>query len=418
MVDSATTPKDDPRPALDDDTAHAAPAPEPVVEPQREPDEPAPQLRGDPKRDAIAARYREKQAEEAAAEAAEGGEGDSGLDQPQAGFQPTPAQTPDDPDLELHVYGERKKFKRSELVARFQMEGFPDDAIVRVAQKELAADQRLAEAKGIADQLGRQAGAPTGAAPSSEGQPAHQPHDPGSPRQDELQPTDPSRSQHQGVDEEQLAEIAQRIQVGDSEEGVQALKDLVALARTEGVRAEEVPQLVQETIARAQHQSEIRDALTTFQAENPDIVKESDLFEVAQTMAARQMLDDMVNLGIPQSQLDELGNDKRRIAAAHYGLKVRGFNVRSLGEVLSAATTQMRTKFNIPRPNGGGPANPSRSPQPARPTAQQVQERTARKDLAQPQPRHGGARAGAPTGPRPLTASERVAQMRQQRGFR
>jgi hypothetical protein len=44
------------------------------------------------------------------------------------------------------------KNKRSELVEKFHLEGFPDDRIISVAQKEFAADQRLREAKEAVDQ--------------------------------------------------------------------------------------------------------------------------------------------------------------------------------------------------------------------------------------------------------------------------
>jgi hypothetical protein len=57
-----------------------------------------------------------------------------------------PAEAADDPELELLVYGNRIKRKRSELIEAYQLEGLENDRIIKVAQKEKAADQRLAEA--------------------------------------------------------------------------------------------------------------------------------------------------------------------------------------------------------------------------------------------------------------------------------
>jgi hypothetical protein len=58
----------------------------------------------------------------------------------------------DDPELELLVFGNRHKLKRSELVKTYDLGGLSDERIISVAQKEMAADQRLREAKEAADQ--------------------------------------------------------------------------------------------------------------------------------------------------------------------------------------------------------------------------------------------------------------------------
>lgn len=57
----------------------------------------------------------------------------------------------DDPELTLVVFGNRLKKKRFELIAAHDLDGLPDDVIIPAAQKEMAADQRLREAKEAAD---------------------------------------------------------------------------------------------------------------------------------------------------------------------------------------------------------------------------------------------------------------------------
>ena len=53
----------------------------------------------------------------------------------------------EDSELTLTVFGNRLKRKRSELVEAYNLEGLPDHAIVSIAQKQMAADQRLARVK-------------------------------------------------------------------------------------------------------------------------------------------------------------------------------------------------------------------------------------------------------------------------------
>jgi hypothetical protein len=134
-----------------------------------------------------------------------------------------PAEEPvtepkNDPELELQVYGERYKIRRSKLIEEFNLEGLPDHVIVSVAQKEMAADQRLARVKE------REAeNPPHGSEPGRTEAPA-----PGAPLADK--PTaradepdadgfESDRSpdgQNQPLAPEKLAEIVERIQIGDT----------------------------------------------------------------------------------------------------------------------------------------------------------------------------------------------------------
>lgn len=76
--------------------------------------------------------------------------------------------------MELLVHGNRLKRKRSEPVKEFDLEGVDDAGIIRIAQKHIAADQRLAEAKEVANQRPSVSlGAPSAA--QGEDRPADQP---------------------------------------------------------------------------------------------------------------------------------------------------------------------------------------------------------------------------------------------------
>jgi hypothetical protein len=63
-----------------------------------------------------------------------------------------PQASAEDPELELLVFGNRHNIKRSELIQRYDLEGLDNAGIINAAQKHMAADQRLAEAKQAADQ--------------------------------------------------------------------------------------------------------------------------------------------------------------------------------------------------------------------------------------------------------------------------
>jgi hypothetical protein len=107
-----------------------------------------PRRAGDPKRDAITARFKELQAIERGEAPPEPEESD---DTVIAAAEAKKAQD-DDPELELLVYGNVIRRKRSELIEAYDLDGFDNGRIINIAQKQMAADQRLAEAKEAADQ--------------------------------------------------------------------------------------------------------------------------------------------------------------------------------------------------------------------------------------------------------------------------
>ena len=410
-------------PPLDDDAEPVAPAEEaraPRADGEDEP-QPKPQRRGDPKRDEIAARYRERQREEQGLEPPPPDDGGA-PDEPsegrsQTGLSASEEPPQDDPELELLVYGKRQKFKRSELISAFDLEGLSDDVIIRVAQKEKAADQRLAQAKEAEHQRPSRADSPSQA--DAQGQPTRPTDQLGAtegPDADGLEPDRSPAKPDQALDAEKLAELATRIQVGDADEGTQALIEFAQMVRASnpGATPEQVSGMVERTLAQREQQTEIYTALKKFGDDNPDLLAESDLFDVALNVAAREMLDDMKKLGLSDAELKPLGNDRRAIAQAHRSLKAQGHQVRSLDQVLADSATALRSKFNMAKPGQG-----QRSQQrPAAPQADQIRQRVERKESAQPQPRHGGARAAAQQEVRPKTAHEIIREQRKARNFR
>jgi len=126
---------------------------------------------------------------------------------PETGFSTSEDAPTDDPELTLLVYGKREKFKRSELISAYQLDGLPDDAIIRVAQKEKAADQRLAQAKQAEHQHPVHADSPSDADAQGSQRPTDQLGDTNGPDADGLPPCHSPASPNQALDQEKLAEL-------------------------------------------------------------------------------------------------------------------------------------------------------------------------------------------------------------------
>ncbi|MGH6791586.1 MAG: hypothetical protein ACRECF_02470, partial [Methyloceanibacter sp.] len=337
----------------------------------------------------------------------EGAPSDSGAPSP---------EPEEDPELDLMVHGERFKIKRSELIEAYSLEGCPDHVIVSVAQKQMAADQRLARVKEREAENpphGSRPGHSEAPAPGAP-EPTNQSARADVPDADGLDPALSPGGQDQPLSPEKLTEIVERIQIGDTDEGAQALGDLVQLI-SRNTRPENVEAEVRRVLAQQNQQAEIDQAIAGFASANSDLVANSDLEEVVLTVAAREIRSDMKRIGVPEEAIKALGNDKRRLADAYHGLRARGYPVRPLPDLLNDVGTHIRTAFNMPAPAGQPPS--PRSPQPHNPAASRDQTvlREARKLAASPQPRPGSARAPQPQGQKPRSPAEILAEMRQER---
>jgi hypothetical protein len=410
LRDAPLPPADDDQDLAPADATRAEPADDGPNEPQG-----APKRRGDAARDEITERYRQIQREEAEAAAAPPDDGGDNDVEPEGRSQTGLSASEDDPELELLVYGDVVKAKRSELVKAYQLDGLPDAAIISIAQKHKAADQRLREAKDVSDQRQPKPDAVQSAAEGHD-HPENPPGGTEGANADGLQSDGSPPRPDQAMDQEQLADLAQRIQVGDAEEGRQALNEFAkaVLKSVPQATPEQIAGMVQHTLAQNHQQAEIYNSLKKFGDDNPDLLGENDLFDVTLNLAAKEMLADMKEAGFTEAQLAVIGGDRRRIAAEHRNLQMKGLNVRSLDQVLADSATKLRQKFNLTKPSQG--ARGSQTPA-AAPHQQQFRERISRKEAAQPQPRHGNARVQAPKDARPKTALDIINEKRKAGGF-
>lgn len=380
-------------------------------------DNAAPSLRrGDAAREDITKRYRELQSQERSDDPPPATNEDPDFAPPRAAI---PEVTPrdDDQELTLTVYGERLKRKRSELIEAYQLEGLSDEHIIRVAQKEIAADQRLREAKEAADQRLAGSHRPSTLGDEGDGDLTDQS---GEPRPDDANGLTPDRSPRepdQALNEEQLDEIVQRVQFGDADEAKQALVDFAGAIRKSlpAATPDEVLNQFEQRLAQRQHQTEIYDALKRFADDNPDLMEDPHLVTVGLDIAKEQMLEDLRAIpGMKDEYLAPIAHDRKAVATAHRTVRQQGHQVRSIDEVLQAAGDTMRSKFHLSRE---GQRNGSSQPHPANSQPGTMRERIARKELAPQQPRHGGVRVAPAQGNRPKTALEIINEKRSRGGF-
>ena len=127
----------------------------------------------------------------------------------------------EDRELTLSVFGNRLKRRRSKLIEAYNLGGLPDHAIVTIAQKQMAADQRLARVKEREAENPPHGSEPGDSEATAPGAP--EPKNPSArgsePDADGFATDRSPDGQNQPLPPEKLAEIVERIQVGDTDEG-------------------------------------------------------------------------------------------------------------------------------------------------------------------------------------------------------
>lgn len=311
-----------------------------------------------------------------------------------------------DPDAEVVLKVDGREIKR------------PFRDIVASAQIDAAANNRLEEAKRILSEAKTVAQSPR--------QPEHQPDD-GDQRTVKPSPSrateQPEHQPDDEVDTEKLASIVERIQVGDKEEGQEALAELVKMVGAKPkLDQSDISRAVQQTLSERETMSEINRAVEGFSKEFPNLVSDDDLTNVTMTVITKEILKDLRSAGMSDADLAAVSKDTKRLAAMHRQARLSGANLRTYDGLLRDVGTHVSEKFGI-RPGSSAPAAKSPAQTPASPPraptdSAKAQERIDRKRAAPQQPRTAGGRTPSAEPPRPKTKAEVVAQMRRERGFR
>lgn len=374
-------------------------------QPGEAPEGPALRRRYDSDRDRLYKLARELRAAEDAPEAEGEAAADDGAeiaaDPPAEGSeqQPEPASAPaiaDDAEIELVVYGVPVKKKISEIKAD--------------AQKLLAADAKFEEAKRAASEA-RELLKEAQAQRSKSSEEHHLDDDADTGKKTTRSPADQPADD---VDDVDVDSIAERLQVGDRNEGKEAIAELVKLVRgrkTSAVDETEVSRVVEERLERNRTKQEIDTAIEKFSQSFPNIVKDDELVDVALRRVSKEIRADLLANGLSADDVDKI-TDPGDLVRFHSQVRRtnKAAKLRSYDDVLTAVGTHLTTKF------GGTPAlDKAAPPKPAQPTAaDKMAQRVEAKRAAPQQPRASGVRTES-SAPAPKTHAQILAEIRNSR---
>lgn len=312
----------------------------------------------------------------------------------------------DDTEIELNIYGQQVKKTFKEVKAE--------------AQKALAADQKLEEAKRLVAEVKALKESLTSRQTADD--PVDQLDDEPARRGSARKP-DKSQLADQpddDVDQEALDSIVERIQVGDKDEGRAAIADLVKLmnnGNTSRLDETKVRDIIRQDNVQTETKREIDTALARFSEQFPSITSDDDLVDVALRRVANEMRADLKANGMSDDDVAKIA-DNRNLAHLHGEVRRKGAKVRSYDALLTDVGTYLANKFGKPE---GKPATTPTQTQPARTAAPQppkAQQRVEMKRAAAQQPRAAGARSPVQSAPKPKTTAEIIAEMRRSRPTR
>lgn len=322
------------------------------------------------------------------------------------GTQPT--------EITLLVDGKPKIVSLEEATRLAQIGAAGDNRLEVAKQRAAEATRLLEEAKAVHANALRGHAAPEH--PPSSQPPATDSTDPNTRTR-----TAPEHRPAGAVDPEKLKGIAQKLQVGNEEEGAEALAELSSMLGHNQVDAQMVSRMVQEHLDRTAQRTEMNAALKRFQGDYPEIAGNRALQEAGLTMVAMEIEQDLEAAGIRPEELTPVRGNLKLLLQAQKNLRESGYQVRGYDELLSATGKKMVTEFKLrpqPTPAPTPALTPSTPAPPVRPSnAALIQQRTAAKRAAPTQPRSSGVRNPIPTAPPPKTKRDLVNEARKARGY-
>ncbi len=149
---------------------------------------------------------------------------------------------------------------------------------------------------------------------------------------------------------ERFRDLAEKIQVGDTEEGAQALGEIIREARGDRTSMREA---VQQELAAKEIQAEIQAAAARFKKRYDHVNREPLLAEAAKAALREELYSDLKAMGLPEDQLEPIRNDIGRVASLHGAARLKGLKVRTPDELMDDTGRELSEKFGIrPSPSG------------------------------------------------------------------
>ena len=287
---------------------------------------------------------------------------------------------------------------RDELVKLAEVDAdesgdFTDAQLIKLAQKQMAANAILDEAK-AAKKSARVSER------ADEGNTSPDPSDETDPEEDEPREPQHQRNRHR--------EVIEKIQFGDPDEAAEVLAGYLRDSVKGAISEMEVGHRV------SQVEAMIERATIEFEAANADIVQDEDFADALYNKhLVAEFKKDLINGGIPAERVEAtLGNHISKAMQAYIAVASDGrVKLRTPAEMLSAAEQSWRTKYG----------RPSQNREPARTSVPQVanSDRLDRKRTLASQPNRASvpASTAAPkNGQTPEARASVVQKMRAQRG--
>ncbi len=207
-----------------------------------------------------------------------------------------------------------------------EAEDVPDAALIRIAQKNIAAQMRLDEAKTLS-------------------RPGNTPQD--------AQPQQDQQTFTQDQPSEDEDDLIQKIQLGDASEARRAFDELFARRQ----RADRQQQIA------ASMQHEVGDAIESFGRANPDIANDPVAADLLRTLSVRESVNELrERVGLPEHECAQLLNNPELAVRAYNGARMKGYQVRSPAELFASAGQTVRARLNMAAPVGNS-ATPNPAPQ-------------------------------------------------------
>jgi hypothetical protein len=285
---------------------------------------------------------------------------------------------------------------KRKLVVRGKEVELTDEEVLAAAQKTLAGDSYLDEARSLLEAAKEIRADRTGA--------SRQHPDGGMGAQDELDPAADGDAQHPG----QLpVELVQKLQFGDPEEAARELAEYIdKRAQSNAAKAVEtsgVQRAFDQDLKRSQT------ALQAFQDANPDLANDEIAAMAIEANMYKLYREDMLALGLTEEQLPKTNKE---LANYHRFYRINGYEVRSTKDLLEASKGKFLEWRGGTKP---APQSEQRQGKPAPRIAVSV-ERDARRQAIPLQPSRASAPRRDVTTPAPSDRSAVVANMRKARG--
>ena len=218
------------------------------------------------------------------------------------------------------------------------------------------------------------------------------------------------------IDAEKLTDIVQRLQVGDEEEGRQALTEYAELVtRSAGQNTPpDIDSVVRQSIAQNNVRTELETAAEGFKTSHAALVQDPELLDNSFARVRNEVRQDLAKLGLETDKLAVL--DGAQLFKLHMDARVSGAPVRSYKAVFDKVGSEMSSKYGALLTSQATPSGQAQRPTLAA-SSNVVAERIERKRAANTQPRTAGVRQASQAQPKARSPASIVEQMRRQRGF-